>query len=171
MREKIESTEKWEIADFLFVAILGTLLHFVYEWTDRNALAAMISPINESTWEHLKLLYMPALLFTVIQGIGGKDWIPGWITVKAKGVLWGMFFIVAFFFTYSGIWGGNIMWLDILTFYIGVAIYSIYSYRGIRQLYRDGEGKNIWGILIFSILFLLFVIFTMKQPNIGLFWE
>ena len=49
MREKIESTAKWEIADFLFVAILGTLLHFVYEWTDRNALAAMISPINEST--------------------------------------------------------------------------------------------------------------------------
>ena len=46
------------IARILSVSLLGTLLHFTYRWSGRNPL---IAPVNESVWEHMKLLFFPML--------------------------------------------------------------------------------------------------------------
>ena len=54
-------------AGFLFVAAAGSLLHFLYEYSGQNPLAACISPVNESTWEHLKLLFFPYLVFLFVE--------------------------------------------------------------------------------------------------------
>lgn len=42
------------IAEFIFIAIVGTLLHFVYDWSGQNPAVGIIAPVSESTWEHLK---------------------------------------------------------------------------------------------------------------------
>ena len=57
----------WELAGFLFVGVMGVLLHFLYEWSGGNLIAALISGVNESTWEHMKLLFVPTAVFTVVQ--------------------------------------------------------------------------------------------------------
>ena len=57
----------FEIAGFIFVSVVGTLLHFAYEYFDYSTVAAVISPINESTWEHLKLLFFPFLFYTLFE--------------------------------------------------------------------------------------------------------
>ena len=50
---------------FLAAAGLGTAGHFLYAlWP--NALTALIAPVNEGVWEHLKLLYFPPLLVFLI---------------------------------------------------------------------------------------------------------
>ena len=36
------------------IVIAGTLLHFVYGWSGRNLLVGLVSPVNESVWEHTK---------------------------------------------------------------------------------------------------------------------
>ena len=46
----------WEAAGFLFTAAVGALLHFTYDWSGGTVLAAAFSAVNESTWEHMKLL-------------------------------------------------------------------------------------------------------------------
>ena len=50
---------KFEVFSIIFVFILGTLLHFAFEWSNQNALIGTFSAVNESTWEHLKLLFFP----------------------------------------------------------------------------------------------------------------
>lgn len=57
----------WPLAGFLTVSALGTLAHFAYEWSGKQLLAGAFCAVNESTWEHMKLLFFPALLFTMIQ--------------------------------------------------------------------------------------------------------
>ena len=57
----------WQAAGFAFVSLAGSLLHFLYDWTGESVLIAPFSGINESTWEHMKLLYWPFSLFAVIQ--------------------------------------------------------------------------------------------------------
>ena len=57
---------RWEIVGFIATGLFGTLLHFVYEWSGGNRVIAAFSAINESTWEHMKLLFFPALLFTAV---------------------------------------------------------------------------------------------------------
>lgn len=169
MWKNLSEIKKWEIAEFLFIAITGTLLHFVYEWTGQNPAAAIIAPVNESTWEHLKLLFMPAFLFTLIQeaAIGGRY--PSLVTGKGKAVLLGLSSIVVFFYTYSGILGKNVTWVDISIFYIAVAIYTWISRRNLEGE-KDHANASI-GAAIFIILFLCFVIFTIQPPRIGLFME
>jgi uncharacterized protein (DUF983 family) len=51
---------------FAFVSIVGTLWHFIYQWTGDNRLVALVCPVNESPWEHLKLLWFPFLLWCLI---------------------------------------------------------------------------------------------------------
>lgn len=168
MWKKMSEIKKWEIAETLFIAIAGTLLHFALEWTD-NSIAAIFAPVNESTWEHLKLLFMPALFFTLIQRVAiGREY-PSLMLDKGKAVLIGLCFIIVSFYTYSGILGRNVTWIDILIFYLSVFIYTIVSYKNIK---KEGKSVNLYlGILIFLILFLLFFIFTKNPPDIGLFWE
>ena len=57
---------RWELIGFAFTGAVGTLLHFVYEWTGGNPLIAAFCAVNESTWEHMKLLAVPWLVWTVV---------------------------------------------------------------------------------------------------------
>ena len=50
----------------VFTIITGTLLHFVYEWSGESLLVGIFSPINESVWEHLKLLFFPMSVWILL---------------------------------------------------------------------------------------------------------
>ena len=58
---------KYQIFSAIFTIILGTLLHFTYEWSGNNAFVGAFSSINESTWEHLKLAFYPMLITSIIR--------------------------------------------------------------------------------------------------------
>lgn len=169
MQKKHTQIKKWEIAEFIFIAIAGTLLHFVYDWSGQNPAVGIIAPVSESTWEHLKLLFMPAIFFTLIQeAVIGKDY-PCLLTQKAKAVLAGMAWIVIGFYTYTGILGKDVAWIDILLFYTAVALYTWLSKRSIE---KEKKFCNVGvGTAVFVLTFILFLVFTVKPPEIGLFQD
>ncbi len=58
---------KSEGLGILFTAALGSFGHFAYDLSKENILVALFCPVNESTWEHLKLLFFPFLLFSLLR--------------------------------------------------------------------------------------------------------
>ena len=52
---------RFQIFSVIFTWILGTILHFLYEWSGDNKIIASFSAVNESTWEHLKLVFFPTI--------------------------------------------------------------------------------------------------------------
>jgi len=56
-----------KVTGFLFVAVTGTVLHFLYDLTGRSILASLVSAVNESVWEHMKLIFYPIWLFTLFR--------------------------------------------------------------------------------------------------------
>lgn len=58
---------KYQIFSAVFAIILGTILHFTYEWSGNNNLVGIFSSVNESTWEHLKLAFYPMLITSIIR--------------------------------------------------------------------------------------------------------
>ena len=56
----------FQIVSTIFIIILGTILHFTFKWSNKNPLVGSFSAVNESTWEHLKLLFFPMLITTII---------------------------------------------------------------------------------------------------------
>ena len=49
----------------LVAAFLGTLNHFLYFLSGQSPIIALFCPVNESVWEHLKLLYFPFLFVSI----------------------------------------------------------------------------------------------------------
>lgn len=58
--------KRYVITGVLFVGILGTLFHFVYDWCGQARLIGLFVSVNESTWEHMKLLFIPMLIYIAI---------------------------------------------------------------------------------------------------------
>ena len=79
----------WRFAGFALVSLGGTLLHFLYDWVGGALLAAPFSSVNESTWEHMKLLFWPTFIFAIVQSFFFKDRVDFWY-IKLRGILLGI---------------------------------------------------------------------------------
>jgi len=82
----------------------------------------VLGAVNESTWEHLKLVFWPIVLFAVVEWFAYGRNTPGFWPAKALSVLIAMATIVVLFYTYTGILGYNLMAVDIATFVIGTIL-------------------------------------------------
>lgn len=157
----------WQIITVIICLILGTLLHFTYEWSGENSIVALFSAINESTWEHLKLAFYPMLLMAVIgQFIIGKSSRNYWLS-QTVGILVAITFITTFFYTYTGIIGTNFAVLDIGSFIVAILLGEYVTYR----LLTSTKIYNAEFISIFFLIILLFcfIIYTFSPPKIEFF--
>ena len=157
----------WQLVGFAVTSLGGTLLHFSYEWLGKRAWIAPFSGVNESTWEHMKLLFWPMLLYALLQSIFFKDRRDFW-SIKLKGILLGISIIPVLFYTYNGAIGKSPDWLNIAIFFIAAAL--AYTYEAITFIRNKKEYISKWLALavIFAIA-LLFVLFTFKTPELGIF--
>ena len=112
----------WQIAGFIFIGIAGTLLHFLYEWTKESILIAPFSAVNESIFEHIKLLYFPWLVFSLIEGRYLADKNENFWCAKLKGIIVGIILIPTIFYTYTGALGVMADWFNIAIFFIVSAV-------------------------------------------------
>mgnify|MGYP003299563675 CR=1 FL=1 len=159
---------QFQIISTIIVSIVGVLLHFTYEWSNNNVIVGLFSAVNESTWEHLKLIFYPMLITTIIGYFYiGKEK-SNFLCAKIIGILVSISFTVIFFYTYTGILGTNVDFLNIATFFIAVVLGEFIAYR---YMLSSNPCNKKFAILTIIILILCFTIFTFFPPQIGLFEE
>ena len=90
----------WQFAGFVTTAVCGTLLHFIYDLTNENIMAAAFSAVNESTWEHMKLMYFPMFIFALVQSRFFGEYKSFWC-VKLIGIITRLVLIPVLFYTYN----------------------------------------------------------------------
>lgn len=155
-----------EIISTIFIIISGILLHFLFEWSNNNTLVATFSPVNESVWEHLKLLFFPMLITTIIiYFYEGKNF-SNYLCAKVLGIIVSIFFTIIFFYTYTGIIGTNYAIVDISSFFIAVILGQYVAYQKMQSI--SPCNKKI-AIIILLGLYVCFLIFTFFTPHIPLF--
>lgn len=159
---------------FVFASAAGFPLHFLFKWTGGNALAAAFSPVNESPWEHLKIIYFPVLLFLIIQLIYLKSkntCIPNLLWSTSLSILSAMALTTVSYYTYSGIAGKNIMWADISLFFISLFFAYMLSYHIIKSRPSRISGSRLAGAALFIALGALLIAFTYFTPHIPWFQD
>lgn len=157
----------WQIITVIVCIILGTLLHFTYEWSGENMIVGLFSAINESTWEHLKLVFYPMLLMAIIgYFIIGKRNDDYW-TAQTIGIIVAIVFIIAFFYTYTGIIGTNFAVLDIGSFIAAILLGEYVTYKLLTS--KKSYNAEFISIIFLIILFLSFTLYTFNPPQIPLF--
>jgi hypothetical protein len=119
----------WEIAGILFIFLAGSALHFLFEWTLCWRPVAVIAPVNESIWEHLKLGFWPGLFFAAVESAFLRRKVNNFWVGKAVYLLTSPVIIVVGFYTYTAILGDNMVVLDISLFLISVVVGQLLSYR------------------------------------------
>ena len=159
----------WQIITLIACLILGTFLHFSYEWSGKNIIVGLFSAINESTWEHLKLTFYPMVLLAIIgHFVIGKRSNNYWFA-QTLGILTAIIFTIVFFYTYTGIIGTNFAWLNIATFVIAVLLGTFVMYKVLttRRVYE----AEIISVIFLIILFFSFILYTFNPPQIQLFQD
>ena len=158
---------RFELFSLAFILVFGVLLHFSYEWTNKNIIVGLFSAINESIWEHLKLLFFPSIFtFFLARLLNIGD--GNYYRVKLKGIIIGMIFIIVFYYTYTGIIGHNFPVLDISSFFIAVIISELYT---LFKYDKYKHHNNYISYLIIIIISFLFLLFTFKPLHINLFLD
>ena len=164
-----KSLELWQFYGFVFSGVFGTVLHFLYIWTKKCVLVAPFSAVNESTWEHMKILFFPMFIFAFIECFIFCGAYDSFWCVKAVGISIGLILIPVLFYTYLGIFGKSTAWFNILIFFISDAA----AYFVEAMLLKKASCCNFSAvsILILCALALLFAVFTFNPPKIPLFQD
>ena len=156
-----------ETAGMLFTLLFGNLLHFVYDWTGQAGWAAYLSAVNESTWEHMKLLAVPWLVWTVVTIVVNRC--AASALPRAIGLLAGLAAIPALFYTYTGILGKSVGVVNILIFQAAVLLAYFVSASLQKSARLSSVPIQILGILLHLLAAGAVLFFTSSPPALPLF--
>lgn len=171
LRSKKESTmralPKPLIAAAVITAILGTLAHFAFDLSGQNRLVGLVSATNESTWEHMKLLFFPMLLTSILLTWRLRADYPCILPSLLIGNFVGTFLIPVLFYTYSGILGRRIDAINIAIYYICVIAAFYIAFRLASRPCSDDLTRTL--LLLTFVMILLFFMFSYYPPELGIF--
>lgn len=154
------------ILRYLFVVLLGVFLHFAYELSGENPIVGLFALVNESVWEHLKLLFFPMLVLTIWDLFTVQRNNLCFLPARTIGILAGLTFIVVVYYTITGILGFNVAWINILIYLLSIAV-SFWVEKKRYNCCNNISIKLAIAILVFFII--LFIIFTIAPPALGIF--
>jgi hypothetical protein len=157
----------WQFVGFAVTSFGGTILHFLYEWLGSAVWIAPFSGVNESTWEHMKLLFWPMFICAIVQSFFFRGRDDFWC-VKLRGILLGIILIPVIFYTFNGVVGESPDWINIAIFYISAAIAYIYETK-LFNSEKTSCGLYRAPFFVLCGIALLFVLFTFTTPEIELF--
>ena len=157
-----------EIVGLVFEMVLGTLGHFLYEWSGHNKLIGFFFSKSESTWEHIKLGVTPILLWTIVELCTFNY--NNLFFAKLASIITFSFSILVMYGTLTYFLKKNILFLDILIFYISLSISTIVS---IKIISSANYGPFINLISFIGICFILYLYkkFNKNTPNWFIFKE
>lgn len=162
--KELKLFNKEVIIDIIVISIIGTLLHFLYEFSGRNLLVAIFSAVNESVWEHIKIAVIPTYIVALVKM---------WIIEDRKYNLWtALFFkvitliilIPLLFYGYQAIIKIESVILDIAIFYISIITSEIIEYFIQKKFKVSANLEDVFKYLnIFLIgIFVLFTFFLQR---------
>ena len=165
----MKSFVRWKIVGFIVTVLLGSLLHFLYDWTGESIFVAPFSAVNESTWEHMKLFFIPSFLLALIQSFSQNEISDNFWLVKLISLTLGTILIPILFYTYNGAFGKSPDWLNILFFVLATSTSYVVEFLLFRQ--KNTCKFCAWYFIILCTIAFTFVIFTFFPPKLPLFQD
>ena len=160
----------YELIGIVFIIILGSVLHFTFEWSGTNPVVGAFSAVNESVWEHLKLAFWPTLLFALIELVPLRRVVNNFVLAKTASVYVMVTIIPAIFYSYTAFTGESLFAIDIASFVIAVIVGQLVSYKLLT--YRKISSRLNWVALAFLVaLAVAFVAFTFLPPQVTIFQD
>ncbi|NHK32116.1 MAG: hypothetical protein FK730_12235 [Asgard group archaeon] len=176
--EEIEPFKKqimiWQIVGWFVIFGIGALWHFIFAWTDGWAPIGWILPVNESVWEHVKLMFWPALIYYIIEGIFIYKKTNNFVFAKAITFYFTPIMSISIFYVVYGATGFESFIFDTIVLFFLIGIQQFISYKLLtREIIPTKEKQQlplfIGAIVDIAILAILLIVFTYAPIKIPLF--
>ncbi len=167
-----KKSKKYTRYGCLAVILSGIILHYLYDLSSRSPWIGLFAPVNESVWEHMKLVFFPLTAYFLFEIIRLGKKIPALSAASARGILAGTFMIPVLFYTYTGILGRHILAVDIVLFLLGILLGFYVQGRIVRRqafhaLPSADDPFVPWGLTVLTCL--CFFLFSFRPPDLPLF--
>ncbi len=158
----------WQVAGFVFTGVFGVLLHFLFDLTGGSVWVAPISAVNESIWEHMKLLFVPMFVFALVESWFLSEEYRDFWCIKMFGIILGIGLIPTLYYTINGVFGMTPDWINIAIFFIvAAAVYLLEGWLFRSGIFPCAHPKAAFFVL--CLLALVFAVLTFAPPTIPLF--
>ena len=143
--------------------LAGAGLHFLWQALP-NPLYALISPVNESVWELLKLLYWPMLAAALVLARGPRR-IAVWAGFFPAIVLQPVFLLALYY---------GLRALGVQGLAVDLTLYVLTMAGGFllaARLSRSGPARRLTGVSLLAVMLYgaALVLFTFAAPPLGIF--
>ena len=155
----------YELVGMVLIIIIGTLLHFTFEWSGFEPIAGIFSAVNESVWEHLKIAFWPTLLYAIIEFRYLNKKTNNFFFAKALGIYAIMIIIPTIFYVYTIFIEHNLT-IDVLSFMLAIILGQLVSYKLLtfKKLSKNLKLISLIAIIILAIAFVVFTFYPLEVP-------
>ena len=136
-----------------FLFVLGSLFHFTYYFSNQNKVVGIFTPVNESIFEHSKLLLYPLILFWGVCYLFMEDEIitNNYFFAMLISIIVSIITMISFYYTYKEIIGNEYMWVDIFDMLLSLFVGQVIA----NHVYEYSKGIPV----IISVSIILLVVF------------
>lgn len=164
---------KWLIGLTIFGIVwciaLGCLGQFFYDWSGKNTVVGWFFAKDESVWQHMKLLFFPFLVWSILTILFLKDKYHAVYLGSALSLVIALFFIPVAYHIYVWMIGHSVMWLDITIFVISTMIAcggtAAYAYLHSDDSEQKASMGDCYAIAIYVLLALTFIMSSGGNPG------
>ena len=146
---------------FLVTVLVGICMHFLYS-SFPNPITALFAPVNESLWEHCKLVFWPGLAAALWLTQGRPGALRPWLLLLPVQCA----LLLVLGYSYHILLGGEALWVDILIY----LLVMLFGFATAPQFSGPFTGwKWFLPVLGSAALLFLLLVFTLYPPNHILF--
>ena len=146
------------------LGLLGSVLHFVFDWTQHNRIAAVFGAVNESYWEHIKIAIWPVSLLQLALFSGGGFQFASFIPAATIALYSIPITMTGLVFSYKALAKRNILWLDISVFFVTIALAQLIFVGMLQQLLATSFTVLLASGFLVGLIFAFFL-FTFRPPK------
>ena len=158
------------IINSIIMFVISFLVHSLYNWIPNNIIAVFF-PVNESIWEHMKMLYTTILLSSIIEYIILKkndiEYHNFLLVTYLKSILIIPIYLLMFLPLYYNI--GENMIIAISVMLISMVLINILGYYLLQT--NDIKYQKIISILLIIFTYVIMGILTFKTPRMKIFFD
>ena len=161
--------KKLKIINVVIFFALSFLWHFVYDLIP-NFVTAIFFPVNESIWEHMKIIFgviiFGSLISLILMQKFKIKYNNFYVEIIIKAIL-GVIFYLAIFIPLYNIFGEN-MFISITLMLI---TYIVMEFIGYKILLLDELEIKILPIILIILSYILFALLTFYPPHYSIFFD
>ncbi len=161
--------KKLKIINVVIFFALSFLWHFVYDLIP-NFVTAIFFPVNESIWEHMKIIFgviiFGSLISLILMQKFKIKYNNFYVEIIIKAIL-GVIFYLAIFIPLYNIFGENLF----IPITLMLITYIVMEFIGYKILLLDELNIKILPIILIILSYILFALLTFYPPHYSIFFD